>query len=655
MIEFYEGYVECNGKAARKPYKREDPNRQLISLEEARQLDSYGGVLSKDVMIIDADTVEEAEKILDGVEGENLNCRVLQTDKGAHFYFRLDKRWEGCQTGFANVCGFEKLDKKTGNTNCYGIIKLNGKERPILWEEDPDLPLDPPPPWLLPDTFVTEVLGGKGSSLMKMGEGEGRNDTLFRLIGHLAKIGVSKPDVDRIIRYIGTYLFADPVPENELNLLLRNSSYDGAVQSGSFRYNQSKAEEGIFFEKNRFRFDYFAQYIISQYECRRIGGKLQIYDENSGVYKCGDVEIERKMIEELPRLSSSQRNECRQYMDLLIDEPTQLADARYIAFSDCLYDIVDGACLDYSPEIILTNKLAVPYNPEAYDELVDKTLDKLACGDKEIRALLEECIGYCMYRRNELGKAFILTGPKANGKSTFLDMIKNMLGVDNVTALDLAEISERFSTSMLFGKLANIGDDIGDEFINASGTAQFKKIVTGNAIKAEDKGERPYIFEPYVKLLFSANNIPRMKDGTGAVLRRLVIIPFKATFSKADPDYDPYIKYKLIEPGALEYLALIGLKGLKRVLAANEFTQSNQVDKELRDYELETNPFAAFIDCSPIKIENEPVDQVLNEFRAWCSLNGHQKYGRGAAMRGIAGAAGLRTERHDDGYYFVER
>ena len=198
--------------------------------------------------------------------------------------------------------------------------------------------------------------------------------------------------------------------------------------------------------------------------------------------------------------------------------------------------------------------------------MADITLSKLACADMEIRLLLEECIGYCFYRRNELGKAFILTGDKNNGKSTFLDVVKHILGEQNISALDLKELGDRFSTSMMFGKLANIGDDIGDDFLQGSQVAVFKKIVTGNRIKAERKGQDPFEFNPYIKLLFSANDIPRMKDKTGAVLRRLVIIPFNASFSKKDKDYDPYIKYKLIEQGSIEYLIKLGVDGLHRIL-----------------------------------------------------------------------------------------
>lgn len=96
-----------------------------------------------------------------------------------------------------------------------------------------------------------------------------------------------------------------------------------------------------------------------------------------------------------------------------------------IAFANGLYNIVDDSFVAFTPEHIITNKIRWDYNPEAYSELADKTLNKIACDDPAIRALLEEAIGYCFYRRNELGKAFILTGDKSNGKSTFLSMVQN--------------------------------------------------------------------------------------------------------------------------------------------------------------------------------------------------------------------------------------
>ena len=154
-----------------------------------------------------------------------------------------------------------------------------------------------------------------------------------------------------------------------------------------------------------------------------------------------------------------------------------------------------------------------------------------SCGDAEIRALLEEVGGMCLYRDNTIGggKAVILTGDKSNGKSTFISMLQAMLGADNVSNLDFKELDGKFSTAMLFGKLANLGDDISDSY--KEDVAIFKKIVTGEPIKAEEKGKPPFNFKPYVKLVFSANSIPRINDSTGAALRRLLIIPLNAKFT----------------------------------------------------------------------------------------------------------------------------
>ena len=354
----------------------------------------------------------------------------------------------------------------------------------------------------------------------------------------------------------------------------------------------------------------------------KINNQLHIYKD--GVYENGYKEIETEMIHYIPNLKKTQRREVLDYMELITEE-RQMSEANLIAFENGVYDIVTGELKPFSSDVVITNKIPWNYNPDAYSELADKTLDKLACNDRNIRLLLEECIGYCFYRRNELGKAFILTGDKSNGKSTFLDCMKAMLGEQNISALDLKELGDRFSTAMMFGKLANIGDDIGDDFLQGSQVSIFKKVVTGNRIKAERKGQDPFEFNPFIKLLFSANDIPRMKDKTGAVLRRLVIIPFNATFSKESDDYDPYIKYKLIEQDCMEYFIRVGVEGLQRVIINQGFTQSEKVQNQLNEYEEENNPIIAFIaDCGVDAIENEPTNEVYKRYQVFCAENSMQ-------------------------------
>lgn len=113
-----------------------------------------------------------------------------------------------------------------------------------------------------------------------------------------------------------------------------------------------------------------------------------------------------------------------------------------------------------------------------------------------------------------------------------------------------------------------------------------------------------------------------MKDKTGAVLRRLTIIPFNARFSKyledgvtVDPKYRPYIKYELIEQSSIEYMIRVGMEGLKRIIINNAFTKSEKVQEQLDEYENENNPIKAFIEDNGVgSIENEATADVYKRY-----------------------------------------
>lgn len=337
------------------------------------------------------------------------------------------------------------------------------------------------------------------------------------------------------------------------------------------------------------------------------------------------------MIKHIPTLKANQRLEVLKYLEISIRENTKVDSANLIAFENGVYNIDTEEFSHFSPENIITNKIPWKYNPKAYSEAADTVLNRLSCNDKKIRSLLEEAIGYCFYRRNELGIAFILTGDKANGKSTFLSMTQNLLGERNVASLDIHELTDRFKKAELYGKLANIGDDIGEEFISDAST--FRKLVTGDSVTVERKGHDPFAFNPYAKFLFSANVIPRIKDKTGAIKRRLCIIPFKASFTKLLPDgtpnpnFDPYIKYALKSEEVMEYLINLGLAGLKRILQNKEFTFSEKVKKELDAYEETNNPILGFFkecEVEEFQIENEPTNVVYKRYQEYCLANSLQ-------------------------------
>lgn len=586
----YKGYIETKGKQAIEKFKGES---NLKTYDEVKCLKSFAGVLSDDTILIDIDDAGQSEILMKIVEEYQLDCRVYQTSRGRHFLFK-NYSISRNKTKVPLAIGLT-ADIKLGSRSSYEVIKLKGKERFIEWDIEPGGEYQEIPKWLFPVRSTAKFIN--------MDAGEGRNQALFNYILTLTANDFSVDETREAIRILNKFVFKEPLSDEEIEVILRDESF----------------QKPVFYSGNTFLFDRFATYMKNNANIAKINGQLHIYHD--GVYVSGYRHIETAMIRQIPNLKKTQRREVLDYMELIVEEK-ETVDARYIAFKNGVLDIVTDTLLPFTADLVINNKIPWDYNPDAYSALADRTLDKLSCGNAEIRLLLEECIGYCFYRRNELGKAFILTGDKSNGKSTFLDCVKAILGDDNISALDLKELGDRFSTSMMFGKLANIGDDIGDDFLQGSQVATFKKIVTGNRIKAERKGQDPFEFNPYIKLLFSANDIPRMKDKTGAVLRRLVIIPFNASFSKTDPDYNPYIKYELIEQSSIEYLIRIGVEGLKRIIKNDEFTKSEQVQRQLDEYENENNPIKAFIDdCGVGLIENQPTNEVYKRYQVFCADN----------------------------------
>ena len=291
--------------------------------------------------------------------------------------------------------------------------------------------------------------------------------------------------------------------------------------------------------------------------------------------------------------------------------------------------------MDFSPDIVITNRIPWNYNPNAHSDIVDECLDAWACSDEDIVKLLEESMGYSLYRNNIFRRLFILTGAKANGKSTFLDLYKHVIGEGNYSCVDLYRIGDRFQTAFLAGMLANIGDDISDEYIDGKEAAVIKKVVTGETLTVERKNEDPFNFTPYSTLIFSANEIPNMRDRTGALADRMVIIPFRANFTKA-PDCN--LREKLHTREAAEAMLKRAVDGLKRLLKNQRFTMSKAVEAEKEQFELTNDPIKSFLnDYIQIgdELYREPVSVIYRNYCLYCSENGYKAVSSNAFGRKV--------------------
>jgi len=592
-VDFFKGYILTADKKAAEKFKNRN---DFKTYEQVKDLSEFAGILNQETILIDIDDYDQSELLMKIVEDLDVRCRVYETTRGKHFLFKNTVQ-DTCKTHTKLACGLT-ADIKVGVKNSYEVLKYNGKEREIIYDIYDDEEYEEVPKWLLPIKSSSEFY--------KMSGGDGRNQAFFNYILTLSSNGFTKDETKECIRIINDYVVCEPLSKSELEVVLRDDAF----------------KTPTFFESKTFLFDKFAHYLINMHNVIKINGRLHIYRD--GIYIDGASIIEAEMIKHIPNLNKQKRSEVLSYMDLLVEKNSEVCGANYIAFKNGVYDLDNDELLPFNPNLIITNKINYNYNANAYFEKTDKTLNKLACQDEAIRNLLEEVIGYCFYKRNELRKCFVLVGSKSNGKSTYLDIVKTLLGEENCSSLDISEFGNRFSPASLFGKLANIGDDIGDTFVDGGTAAIFKKVVSGDRIRGEFKGQNEFFFNPFCKVLLSANDIPRIgkAKGSDAIIDRLIIVPFEATFSPDDEDYDPYIKYKLKTDESMEYLITLGIKGLKRVLKNNKFTINEKIKRELENYEQTNNPILLFFKDTPEEeVENEPTKDVFRKYAEFCIVN----------------------------------
>lgn len=585
----------------KKPNVKDVNEETSIPYDEIIKHSDYGATLKPGTVMVDIDDIDQAKRVKNIIEKLKVNCVIIQTDSGMHFHFANTNIKSNKQHYFTPL-GI-KTETKYPHQTVVTPIKLNSKIRKTIYSTNI---LDKLPVWLTPlsKKFNTDFT--------KLEEGDGRNDTLFSYILTLQQQAMTKEDIKSVIKIINQFVIKEPVSDKELEVILRDKAF----------------LKESFYIKGKLQYEKLANYLIREHNVIKINDNLHIY--KNGYYTSNTDEIERIMLQYIVNSTRTPRLETIRYLELKAEE-ISLETPTLISVKNGVLNLETKQLLEFSPEYKIKNKILINYNSTAYSEIMDRTLNKICCNDKQLRMLIEEMIGYIIFRRNEIGKAFILTGSGANGKSTLLDVIKRLIGKENISSVALNELNDRFKTFQLEGKLANIGDDISNGYIEDNST--FKKLVTGETVNVERKGKDPFDFENYSKLIFSCNEMPRINDLSDGLKRRLIFIPFNAKFSKKDDDYDPFIIDKLLSEESLEYLLRISLEGLDRVLFNREFTTPKVVDETWEDYEKRNNPIIGFLEEG--KIENESTKDVYLQYQTYCSESGLKHLSRIAFSREI--------------------
>jgi putative DNA primase/helicase len=275
----------------------------------------------------------------------------------------------------------------------------------------------------------------------------------------------------------------------------------------------------------------------------------------------------------------------------------------------------------HDPDYLSTYILPVSLNPESKKrcERWEKYLLQTVQKPGPILQL-QEFAGYCFVRHTKYDKCLFLLGPGEDGKSKFLMILQELVGHENCAAVSFKDLEDQFHRSGLFHKLLNVSTEIGATAIDSP---YFKAITTGDKINAAFKHQDIFSFNPYCKLAFAGNSLPRVRDNSHGFFRRFLPVEFLRQFLEGDPERDPDLLDKLKEE--LPEIFYWALCGLKRLTEQKLFTNCDETKALMMKYRRSNNPVLCFVEdeCTIGESLSESKDDLYKRYRDYCKDDGY--------------------------------
>lgn len=501
---------------------------------------------------------------------------------------------------------------------------------PYMWDVSPE---DMPPAkasgvdklcidWVYRNRRGTDKsTGGKQKpKVHEVREGEGRNNYLFELGCSARGMGSNDDVIRAYLETLNEQTCKPPLDAAELDKIVESVCSKPVGMSDEAK-EASKAGRG---RPRKFEHNKVGKALIEEHGACLIDGETPAIRMKDGRYQIGWGAFDDLIIDMHDDCTMTNRRETKAYVHAKAPTVRQ-SPPSLIAFENGVLDVDAMKLRPWMDGDIIANIIPHNWNPDAHSDAVDHVFARIACDDIGMEMNLAEIIGLCMYRSAKFGYCPILLGTGSNGKSTYIDMIWSVLGDENVSALQPREIGVRFQAGQLAGKLANLGDDISSDYIDADSCSIIKKIATGSQLYTDVKGSEGFKFKPYATMVFSANEFPRLGDNTYGMYRRLFPLRFNAVFRREDADFDPDIGQKVAEEEAIEYLCVLGVEGLRRVMAQSALTPNETSRKILADIEVDNSTIVQWIvsgNLTEDDIVNRGTQEVYNDYKEWCQENG---------------------------------
>jgi putative DNA primase/helicase len=306
-------------------------------------------------------------------------------------------------------------------------------------------------------------------------------------------------------------------------------------------------------------------------------------------------------------------------------------------------DLRSGKFCDHRREDLCTKIVRVDYDSTAACPLFDGFLNRIMSNNVELVSFVRRAIGYSLTGSIKEQCFFIAYGSGQNGKTTFFEPVRKLLG-------DYAKTAD---SSLLLIKNGNsIRNDVarlaGARFVSTSETeagrilaeALVKQLTGGDTITSRFLYREFFEFTSQFKVFLVTNHRPQVRGVDNAIWRRIRLIPFDVTIPDEELDKDLGEKLLGELPGILAWAVRGCLEWQEKGLG-----MPPEVSAATEAYRQESDLLGAFIeDCCVQKPDNKiPVATLYYAYQQWCKHNAEElleknEFGLQLSERGFGAA-----------------
>ena len=324
------------------------------------------------------------------------------------------------------------------------------------------------------------------------------------------------------------------------------------------------------------------------------------------------------------RSNKSKTNMLKEVQHNMPIMPFQL-DKHKMAFNvpNGTLSLKSGQLVPAKRDYFITKFSPVEFTDNADWPMWRRFLDDIFGGDKELIRYIQKAVGYSMTGDTSEQCVFFLYGTGRNGKSTFLDVLREIFGdyVSNIQPETImvknsmgnginSDIARLKGARMVTTVEPNEGVRLNEGLI--------KQLTGDDAVTARKLYGNEFEFKPEFKLWMATNHKPIIRGTDDGIWRRIHMIPFTVQIpvDKVDRQLKSKLEreYPAILRWAVEGCLLWQREGLKQPRAVLDMT---------REYRREMDVISGFLDdrCEVGEGFSAKSSELYAAYSAWCESN----------------------------------